>query len=321
MDAQPGNKLELDKMLHWIIANLPESDESVARAHNLRGLLLEHQGDLKGAASEFELANDLAERNELQGFDVAYYNLAQLTLDNAMTPGAEKAKLIARARGFGMQALARQRSGFAYDILGRIEQADGNPTAAKRDLDTAIAVAPDDPIGYWDRANLLASQGTPIHDMPLAIQDRYRAFDLFREYRQDVPLTSQLYVKLADELLSQSQEMASALPDSVDSSDSMWVVILPAAEGAVPSPVAIESMVKPDDIAEWRQRRRASLLREACEVMRTAVGVWETSSDASLSEQQRREVIAFLAKASNALTDASNALAMTPPACVALPPT
>ncbi len=123
-DADKQEKLA--RILSWIIATLPDTDENVVRAHNLRGLLLDEQGNEAEARSEFLLANSLAERAGIEGFEVAYLNLALLKLNAARATEDShlKTEMLAQASQLVVQARARSpSSSAAFLLLGQIADA------------------------------------------------------------------------------------------------------------------------------------------------------------------------------------------------------
>jgi len=72
---------EAMRIIDEIIARLPESDENVIRAYNLRGIIQKNENDIDGAIMSYNEANYLAEKYGYRNFSVSYRNLALLYSD------------------------------------------------------------------------------------------------------------------------------------------------------------------------------------------------------------------------------------------------
>lgn len=342
MSSDSASRNALAVVLNWIVTTLPDSDENVVRAHNLYGLLLGNQGDISGALVEFRLANSLAERAEIDDFESADLNIAeadlrfarqallaardagdQATADRGLKSAAD---LLAQARTYATRAQAKAR-GRSHPLLALADvelataqywQQSGDEAAANRhlaaqrhDFDEAVSLEPEQPEGYWNRANLLVSK-TQVHDIVQAVADRYRALDLMRVSRQGIHDSSRFYLILKDDLLEEIDEIGKGKLDAAPPKE-RWLVMA-GNEMAVAPAAAEEAPPDPAEIAQRRDQRREALLIEACQALHAATQRWDAQYDASVTWQDLTTSALLLAKE-------GADLGYQVPACLAWPQT
>lgn len=345
-----GKLATLRSVLHGIIDKLPYNDENVVYSFNLLGLVLTDSNDDEGAKADFNLANTLAERAGIEHFELAYINLAYATLQSARAADdaaneaanpkladvqrAMTLELVARARRYANTAIARAPSAIqTYYPLSEIElfqahlaaesgdkaEFDASVLTTKRVYDAEIALAPDEPFAYWDRADLQAAN-TGVHDIIQAVADRYQGLDLLRKSQRHIPISSGDYLTLENDLVSESNEVAAGRLDNTreqDTSERDLIATLATSDAAtagaiLPRQVA-EPPADPAVIADWRLRRRRALLIEACEAVCDAARLVPSGAD---GDGTRR----LVATTSRNLDDAGAEVGETIPACEATPP-